>query len=355
MRVNLLSFIMPALVLSAALGQTKSAQETPHPPSLSLSLSGEPRVTDMSAGGTMLAPILCDHHGGIYVRVASPLTNIIGSAVTRLEPNGGTTTFDISKVEGLQHKGAQSMAVAVDPTGRLYAVVNYVVGKTTKTYLVSFWEDGSYKSRVALDERLMAYQLVPLPSDTFFIAGLQRTLAKSDRSMETAAKNSFAGIFDANGKMVRDLTSAADNNEVQLEGDPPVAVNSAIQLGSAQLGPDQNLYILKGTSPPRLQVLSISGVKLREHVLWTPFSGARPQTLMIGAGKVLVQFQEELESDKRPKIATVAYHGDTGEPIATYDLSEFRGNLACFEGDSFAVLTISPDRHFAIGKAELPR
>lgn len=345
------AFFVAVILLGESFTQGQSPKTSgvlPIP--IKLSLSGSTQRTSLRAAA-LFGPMWCGMDGNIYARVTDTAGDFLALPVTRLSPTNNAV-FNFSSLPGVDPRSAASALIAAgDSAGRVYYVSRYSLDGRDQQFLVSFSSDGSFLTKVPLDQSLSVFQLVPLANDRFFMAGLKKP---PSASTEERARSTFAGIFDADAKMVKDLTSHADDSAVEMIGDPPHAYNLPIQRGTSRLGHDGNIYVLKPSVPIRVEVFSPAGDKKTQLQLWTPFDGAAAIDLMTAPGEFLVKYYDPDtgKSNKDRPLLWVSYSALDGSPRSIYDVRDIKGQLVCLSDNVFTALTFTQDGYFAITKTE---
>lgn len=350
MNTNKRAVLAFAFLCSSVVSAQTSKELVVPPVKTTVSLSGGTNRTSLRAAA-MFGPMWCGSDGSIYGRVTDTAGDFLTLPVTRLSTSN-STVFNFSFIPGVDARSAATAVVATgDTAGRVYYVARYSLEGSDQQFLVSFSSDGSFLSKVPIDPSRTVFHLLPLPGDRFFLSGLAKP---PSAKAEERATTTFAGIFDADGKMVKDLTSPADDSAVEMIGNPPRPYNLAIQRGTSRLGNDGRIYVLKPSKPIRVEVFSAAGVRENVLQLWTPFEGAAAIDLMTSPGVFLVKYYDpdtKKPSKDRP-LLWVSYSTMDGNPRSIYDIRDFKGQLVCFSDNVFTALTFTQDGYFGIAKAE---
>lgn len=340
-------FLLIAVVIffgaNASLGQDHSQIRT-----LQVSL-GKELQSDVPIG-TLFGKNRCDDAGNVYVRV-SPIADagrILRAPVFRIKNDGTSKAFDLQNMPGTEGKDVSGFVYNVDKSGGVHYFVRLFDLKTgaEDSYLVAFGSDGSYRSRIEVDKRFRPTQIVPLANGSYFLAGL---MAKEKND---TPQPSFSVLLDSTGKLIRDLKRVEDDNPPK-EQDIKGITNRAIEMGDAQEGPDGRLYLISGTLPTVVRVLSPTGEQERQITLETPFPEFKRGNVFLTPGKITAGIIETPRKDENGRVISqivrfVSYDAATGEPISIFDVDNFKGPVACFDGENFKILRVTPTGKFAI-------
>lgn len=356
------------LLCSCALLAQKQKEHKPQPapilPVLRVSLGDE--VPTSLPNGALNRPFLCDERGSVYALIAGlDNPNPFKGPVYRVEPDGKTTAFGFNGIPETSGKDVGGFGFAVDPSGGVHRIVRTLEmkkGGIETLYIVSYWNDGSYRSRIELDKRYRPNHFVALSNGNFFLSGL---LAKKDaRSPE--ASESFTVLLNANGGLVRDLKRPSDDQppteEQKVKGFGKLSLieNPKIQTGGAWQASDGHLYLYRGGVPTRIQVFTPDGTPVRTLVLRSPSPEVQNDILGEASGYLWVTVfgPPELDEKGRRKSQTVkvvTYDAQTGEPVAEVDFSNVHAPVACVRNNELVLLKPSQTGKYAIVRGTVGR
>jgi hypothetical protein len=347
----LLSFSIVAAELAA---QVPSGQAPPgavvEVPNIVIDKTGDPIPTQVGFG-SVFGPIHCDD-SGIYFRANTGRADPLKGPVIRLSADGkNSVEFDPRKAPGVSGSFS-ALHYSVDAGGRVYQLVVMTTLKDEEVesefFLLGFSKDGAYASKNSIDLSIRPYVFLALSSGDLLISGVAEGKAKEP-------PRSFTGLFDAYGRLKRQVGDAAER-AADSKHPPP---RPTLHLDSARVGPDGYLYVLRATSPARIEILGESAELIREVRLQPPFKDAQAMELHVVPGRLMVAYQGPQETDpqskaKRRKVRVAVYDSMTGELLVTYEF-RVKGMLACYGPTDITFLTVTPQSKFAILRAELPR
>jgi len=198
----------------------------------------------------------------------------------------------------------------------------------------------------------MPFEFAAFPDGDLVVLGIMR-----DEAGGAAHSRLFAGLFNRSGDFLRELTLAQDvgpapaatptPNENSAAGTAgPNPSDSGRQTGELQTwsrlskallegrmfgAPDGTVYLLRGRSPQKLDVLSSNGSVLRKPDITPPREGLTAMSASLSArGQIVVYYLPSASSDgynRNPVIAVV--DPETGKVISTYGKPPDAGTPAC--------------------------
>jgi hypothetical protein len=320
------------LICAAALptaGQTKMLVPTARVPSTAI----------FDSVRSFALPTTCDDKGNVYVKLLTPDGDDGGPLLMFSKTGVQQAKFDMSgalgfNVFGIRPKGG--IAIVRDEQG--HSVVN-------------FGPDGKRESAVRLDPaHFFPSQLAIFPSGEMLLSGIQsRTREVPDMY------RAYTAIYDAGGHLVKQLALDEDREiERAIEaGDDryvrsPKQGNRAVTLGVALSGADGNVYLMRGTSPATLYVISSTGEVLRKLVVAPPYVGQMPGGMQISKNKLAMKFFRECTSLTCKGGSYTVIDAATGEKLAEYAAEDdVAGTFTCYASD--------PDRFFFLQMSETHR
>jgi hypothetical protein len=298
-------------------------------------------------GALVAQQIRCDRDGNLYLR-------IVPSARYRVEsqPIDNISLKGEAVASYSAQQGAESLALIdfnVTSDGHVYGI-----GADRKTiYLVSFDSDGKVKSKEAMDAQFVPSKFAAFPSGQFLIFGTQ--VGTREKPINHAP---FTGIFDASGKLLRQisladddkLTKAADQGEKNFVGESGSPANRAISWGVASTGRDGNVYVMRRTDPAQVYVISAGGAAVRTLSIPAPEAGMLPESLQSTVNGLVVSFTDEKNT------SVVVADPETGVARALYvSPPEVGVALACYAGGNGFVFLGHENKQLVINRVEPKR
>lgn len=294
----------------------------------------------------MFGTIKCDAHGGVYYRPIAGAGSAFENPVVRIEADKSSTTLNLNSAPGVP-TSLYIFAFDVDPSGRVYAVVG---GQNQEAdpglYIVSFSKDGGFLSRTKLDMTFRpAGIFLKLPNDEFLVSGLKDTNKPPEQ-------RAFVAIFRDGGSL-RLLSETPEGQEVKKDPNRPGILDPVLQFGQAVRNEAGEIYLLKATSPPHVEVFSSAGKLVRSMELPPPFKEAAHGTLYLSGSNILLMYQtsDPEEARKSFRLYYTLYSGLTGKPVITY-LQDHPAILGCVNGTE-AVFLKGMSGRLVLGTTEL--
>lgn len=356
-------FLFPLLVFPALAGgqQQKAAKSSsPDPagatdtapiPDFPRPLAIKSTVTT-ALSGALLNRSACDEDGNIYLRpyVSQRVSGLPSSTspVQRMKPDGSLgEVFQNTDAEG---KKLVTEGVAVSADGKVYQA-----GLSDKpdyaVYVTEFAKDGSVKSRTRLQtDYFIAYQLAVFKSGEFLVSG---TKGKDGHTP-------FTAVFSSDGKLLKEVTEPEDADLAKKAeaGDRSFdslqtseSGNSAVSYGDAASGSDGNVYLMRGTSPAQIYVVSPHGEVVRKLRIDPGQSGFVAHTIRASKEGLAIAFGIRWEKSDLI-IKAVTYSGD---PLGTYVLKDHYlspTQFACYSGASFTFLATTTENKVLLHTVE---
>lgn len=220
-----------------------------------------------------------------------------------------------------------------------------------------FSADGKLKSKTPLDPpAFIPYLLAVFPSGESLVSGLEHV--HSRRAL--GAFKSFTAIYSKDGHLQKRLALPEDAEiDAAAElGDSryaqgPMFGNRAASAGTARLGVDGNVYLMRRTSPATVYVISSSGELLRTLEIEPPDAGQMPIDMQVAEGRIAVQFGPSSLGDSYEGTNFIVTDATTGERLSDDTDENVRGVFACYSAkpERFTFLTISDDNKLQILEA----
>jgi hypothetical protein len=354
-----------------ALGQAEPAQESAAPlmedlyPSSDVELSAPPPLA-------VTAGTQCDTNGNIYLLYASESTEAVLEKAGKLQPlnlplrrvsidSKSVVSFPVGPFQ--DYGWFSSHAFYVTPNGAVYNLTQVCEDRsgprvpTTCAYFIrGYNDDGKVdyvtRPRPPRVEVFTPFKFAAFPDGNLVVLGIVR-----DETEGAAHSRLFAGLFNRNGDFLRELTLAQDTgptpgvtptpNENPAPGaggtNPSGSGRQAgewetwqrlsMALLEARMfgGPDGTVYLLRGRSPQKLEVLSSDGSVLRKPDITPPREGLTAMSASLSPqGQIVVYYLPTASSDsynRNPVIAVV--DPETGKVVSTYGKPPDAGTPAC--------------------------
>jgi hypothetical protein len=204
-------------------------------------------------------------------------------------------------------------------------------------YIVKFAKDGSVKSTVKLeaDPRLVdPWQLAVFKAGEYLLSGLT---GKDHRTPYTA-------VFETNGKLVKEIYEPEDE-EARLKAETG---NRFVGFGDVAAGSDGNVYLLRGTSPALVYVVSPAGQVVRKLHIDTGSPDFVAGDIKLHAGRLAIGF-----NGPNNLVMVTDLEGRT---IASYAVDRHKPDwpaLACYDGEGFTFVTAYAEKELYLLKAKL--
>jgi hypothetical protein len=362
-----------AVLVSAAggkaRGQAEPAGQSAAPamadlyPSTDVELSAPPPVE--VAAGTQ-----CDTNGNIYIQYASSSVQDFLEKVRSLQPLNlplRKVSIDSERVVAFQVGPFQdygwfaSHAFYVTPNGVVYNLAEACKGRpgpevhqTCAWFVTRYNDDGKVDSVARLrpprEEFLMPSKLAAFLDGNLVVVGQMRG-ATGDAFHSTL----FAGLFNRSGDFLRELTLAQDAGPAPgvtptPNGNPaagmprPGPSDSGTQAAERQAqtrlvkavsegrmfgAPDGTVYLLRGGSPQKLDVLSSDGSVVPKPDITPPREGLTPMSVS-AQGQIVVYYAGKATAQDSNQYRVIAVvDPETGKVTSTYDVPPRAGVPAC--------------------------
>lgn len=289
-------------------------------------------VTSLSQVAETYTGLKCDVDGNLYFGVAP--SGVPG--IRKLSPTGAPLTVFPASAPGLAVRYAGYYSLA--PDRNIYQLISV---PEPSRYVFVYKPDGSFKSSIKLQPGFFftATKLAVFPSGDLFVSGLE-----PDKDHE-AAWWPFEGIFSADGKLlkelhfpddedIRQMAEAGDTRVVLSPGNP--SSNLAIATGSAETGPDGNVYLMRRLSPAIFYVVSADG-STRRFTVDPGDPDLLPSSMHISGNRIAILFRKELSNHQILKVTDL-----NGNEVATYEEPLIEGFPAL--GPAFICYSSSPER-----------
>lgn len=327
--------------------------------------------------------IKCDPASNIYMiytdapqTVLNQRNGILKLPVRKLSISGGdAVSYAVPALPGYLDTVRNDFAVSGQ--GKVYALLAAVPGKglgvgAPDYFVAKYNEDGTLDSYGKIgavpEKKIEPLRLGAYANGNFLIAGI---------ALEGGQTEPFAAVFDPSGNFIAELPVPPDITPVPYgqHGSPPTTAEiQALRQRAAEVAKstrhpmptpmalsytrlasasDGNVYLLWGTLPQRLYVVSPDGKVLNQYEIPAPAAGLRAlQLAPIGADQLFVQFFPITISvpsggtDARKLVEVLDPSG--GQIVASYQLAkgeDDRAMAACaISPNDFLYVRASDDR-----------
>jgi hypothetical protein len=312
--------------------------------------------------------IKCDLKGNIYLVytdapqvVLSQRDGVATLPISELSPGSRSVArYEVPSIQ--DHHHVLRYGFNVDARGRVYALMSAAYNTSEKEkprgdyFIVRYKDEGSVDSYFKIGdkpgEHLQPIHLAAFPDGNFLVTG---TSVKPEGFGVFSAVFDRAGTFASNVEVRDDLEVLAINkpSEPAPQSAAPAAprtppANGADDTGQADAptqshksrpnpvdvassafalsAPDGNIYLLRGTDPAHLYVVSPSGSVVREFEVPRPAPGLSPiQMAMAGDSRIFFEYAHVAtgapgENNSSPHLIT-EMDPNTGELTAVYRLA----------------------------------
>jgi len=263
---------------------------------------------------------MCDREGNVYARLLSAKESKERAGVFRLPIEEITPEGTLAKRFRVADASASDVFgkhIFVSSDGAVYQLAITAQG----IYAIEFASDGSVKTKVKLeaDPSVQAWDLAVFKAGGYLLTG------ETGRDSRTP----YTAVFDADGRLARSVYEPEDEDARRKaeSGDavyaPSNRGNRFVSLGAATAGSDGNVYLLRGTSPALVYVISPKGEVVRK--------------LRVDAGapdfeaRSIESYGDRLAIGFNGPTPLVIVTDLTGAPIGSYTVGgEGHLDLACF-------------------------
>ena len=306
----------------------------------------EPRswkITDLPLD-PIFGNVVCGADSTAYFRREFAKSNPMEGAITALSVDGKSTLIDPKLGTDLKGRVIFS-AFNVDSKSNLYAIANSSEDPNY-VYLMKYDDSGKFVSKVALEKKVHASFLVPMKNDQFLVSGMVPLQALGE------GRPSLTSLFTGAGAEVKSIKLATDDSVTTDGADGDKSFNPTIQLGSALVGPNGEIYVLKASPHPTIQVFGPEGKLVRSLAFSPPTEKSQAYDFFVLGHSIAISYQE----DESPLFIRylMIYDSASGRTTAAYE-NNIRGILACGSGNKITVIGPTSDhKNYQIGQISLP-
>lgn len=294
-------------------------------------------------------PVRCDGNGNFYLREyesgmnASPVLK-----VTRKADN--LIRFSLDSVSDLKGASVQDFAVTTD--GTVYQLLQF----GDDVIITESSADGRIVGQTKLERQFWPAHFTPLSGNRGFL------VMGSELPQKGGPPPKFVTfIFDASGRLVRDLKLSQDEVENKKEETGknqkggPLANESMLPLvlGDIQSDNAGRLFILRASDPAVIFVVDSSGRLQRTLKAIPPESGMTVGAMQVSNGLLALLFQKGDDKGQIIKRTMVVLDSSTGRKNSEYAVpATFGTAFACYTGESFGFVTTTPGGKLALQTAK---
>lgn len=293
-----------------------------------------------------LGPESCDQKQNIFLRPG--VLSKYGAIIAKIDPDGKLVSqYDITK----SSPDVDLSAFFINREGEVFAsgyTDREAVADHGRTgfYVFAFAKDGTLRNKIKLDADLGA--LGPI---AVFTSG-KMLLTATDES-DPQGRKAFNAIFDSDGKLVKKLTFADDEQiEKAIAGhddsvvpNNPAFANDAVTLGVAVPGPNDSVYLLRHSNPATIYQVDAAGNLLKTLTVRSDHVGSFAANLLESQGRLAVVFGRWGSADTDIKVIDA----NTGDVVADY--TDDFGGPTCFSAPAEFVVTGLKDGKMLLRRA----
>lgn len=300
----------------------------------------------------------CGEEGSVYtqpfLRSAIGRSGFYRAPVQKLIP--GSKSTRAFRFDEAFSEGAEGRAFSVHD-GRVY-----VLASARRTlYVVEFAEDGTIKAqtKLAVDFFLVPSHLAIFKSGEYLVVGLTGATGDTAPHLRTP----FTGVFTPHGQLVKRIYEPEDQDAQQrAEGGDPQYLRCCGQSGNEFVGwnanvvsaSDGNVYLLHGTSPPLVYVISPKGDVLRKMQIEPGGAELTANSIKFYAGRLAIGFNWLGDVPQ----TLIKVFDQNGNSVADYEIHEGAKDsdpiLACYNAAGFTLLPRLADKNLRLLTAKLP-
>ncbi len=277
----------------------------------------------------------CDSSGNLYFAVGGN-THLLGPLLKISHDAVGSTAFAPPMPGKLDPGGEIGFrGFAVSPSGKVYELLQNQ--NDQGIVVVEFDSDGSVRhtTRLETPDRLQARSLAVFDDGALLLQGFVRLRAGED------AARAYVALFDASGKLRRELTGFPDINLALRR--------TTLQDGGLATGQDGNAYLLDANF---ISVISESGESVRRMPYQKPHPALVGRGLWLSDGLVAIRLLEVKGVEITKKYMVV--RADSGETVGHYALPEETEDFGmCFSRTDGFTFLINQNMKLALVHARL--
>lgn len=285
----------------------------------------------------------CDSAGNLYARIRpGDGSKVATLPLQQITPTGNLTarlslppvTEAVGSIQG----------IFVSDAGIVYEAFRTIAG----IYVIGLSRDGAEKSstKLEVDPQLVdPWQLAVFNSGGYLLSGLGGE----------GHRRPYTAVFDKDGKLVKSIYEPEDDEARRRaeSGDSDYIRSSAgnrfVGFGDVTLGNDGNAYLLRGTSPALVYVISSAGNVVRKLRLDAEAPNYAARDINSFGGRLAVEF---IGPDDFLQVAIADLQG---KEIARYVLDRHSPDwpdLVCYNSEGFTFVTSYAEKTLYLLKAK---
>jgi len=306
----------------------------------------------MSHRGSLLGQATCDGGGNVYVRHLDVETsrNPMGPSqlpILELTPTGIVARkFRVTDAFAGDVFGTGAY---VNREGGVYQAA--MVGDDV--YVIQFAQDGSVKTRKKLEAG--SRHFTSLSRLAVFGSGEYLLVGETGKTGNVP----FTAVFAADGRLVKEINEPEDEEarkkaeigDTQYVGSGNTG-NNFVSMGDVAVGSDGNAYLLHGTSPTLIYVISPAGAVVRKLRISVDDPDIVASSIKAYGGRLAIGLVQSSDAGISIKVIDLK-----GNPIADYRMDvvgTYSLALACYGSEGFTLIPYFAETNLYLLKAKLP-
>jgi hypothetical protein len=307
----------------------------------------------MSHRAGLLGQATCDGAGNVYVRELDVETsrNRMGPSqlpILEVTP-AGTLTRNFRVTDAFAGEVFGTGAY-VNRDGGVYQAA--IVGDDI--YAIEFAQDGSVKARKKLDVGSRHFTSLSLLA--VFTSGEYLLVGESGK----AGHIPFTAVFAADGRLLKEIYEPEDEEarkkaemgDTQYVGAVGSVGNRFVSMSDVAVGSDGNAYLLHGTSPTLIYVISPAGAVVRKLRISVDDPDLEAASVKAYRGRLAIEFVQSSDAGISIKVIDLK-----GNPIADYRMDAvgaYSIALACYGSEGLTFIPYFAETKLCLLKAKLP-
>lgn len=283
------------------------------------------KVVEGVPASAFIGPELCDQEQNVFLRPTALSED--GAIIAKIDAGGKLVSqFDIKPTA----PNVVLSSFFVNREGDVYAT-GHTDRQTaaeqgrTEDYVLVFAKDGILRNKVKLDANLG-----PTGPIAAFTSG--KILVTALDGDDPEGRKAFNAIFGSDGKLVKKLTFAEDDQTARaiaqhddsVVPDNPPLTNEAVILGTTTAGPNGTVYLIRHSNPATIYQLDDGGNVLKSFSVRSDGVGRFGAGLFESQGRLAVVFGRWGSAEAEIKVLDAS----SGEVVASY--TDDFGGPTCF-------------------------
>jgi hypothetical protein len=307
----------------------------------------------MSHRAGLLGQATCDGAGNVYVRQLDVETSRNPRGPSQLPilevTSAGTLTGNFRVTDAFAGEVFGTGAY-VNREGGVYQAA--IVGDDV--YVIQFAQDGSVKAKKKLEVGSRHFTSLSLLA--VFNSGESLLVGESGKTGHIP----FTAVFAADGRLVKEIYEPEDEEarkkaeigDTQYVGAVGSVGNRFVSMGDIAVGSDGNAYLLHGTSPTLIYVISPAGTVVRKLRITVDDPDLEAASVKAYGGRLAIGFVQSSNAGISIKLIDLK-----GNPIANYRMDAvgmYSLALACYGADGLTLIPYFAETKLYLMKAKLP-